>query len=305
MSMKKAVKKKEIDVFCSIINSKVIINWSISMEQDLEIYNSLLPILIVNVSFVAIFMYYAVTFQFKKKTPEVMDRLHASFLGVFFREFWYWFIDPMVKTLIFLRISPNMITAMSVLMSIFTGYLYFIGQIAWAGWFVIISGNMDLLDGRVARVTGNTTLSGGFFDACVDRYNDAFVFMGVGLYFVGRNFSLSKGVMSVSTWDFIMLIVVFLTIIGSSITSYSKAKGEAMGYTTKRGLMQRPERIVMLGLFSIINPWYRVIAAKYDLHPDAMIIGIMILMAILVNYSAIVRIVVLFKNIKKNDNKTE
>ncbi len=303
--MKKAVKKKEIDVFCSIINSKVIINWSISMEQDLEIYNSLLPILIVNVSFVAIFMYYAVTFQFKKKTPEVMDRLHASFLGVFFREFWYWFIDPMVKTLIFLRISPNMITAMSVLMSIFTGYLYFIGQIAWAGWFVIISGNMDLLDGRVARVTGNTTLSGGFFDACVDRYNDAFVFMGVGLYFVGRNFSLSKGVMSVSTWDFIMLIVVFLTIIGSSITSYSKAKGEAMGYTTKRGLMQRPERIVMLGLFSIINPWYRVIAAKYDLHPDAMIIGIMILMAILVNYSAIVRIVVLFKNIKKNDNKTE
>jgi len=271
------------------------------MNQDAQIYNSLLPILIVNVSFIIIFMYYAVTFQFKEKTPEAKERLHTSFLGVFFREFWYWFIDPIVKTLIFLRITPNIITSASIVLSIFTGYLFFIGEIAWAGWFVIISGNMDLLDGRVARVTGNTTLSGGFYDACVDRYNDAFVFMGLGLYFVGKNFTLSKSVVTITTLDLIMLAVVFMTIIGSSITSYSKARGEAMGYTTKRGLMQRPERIVMLGIFSIIDPWFKIIASKYNLYPDSMLICVIILMAILVNYSGIIRIVVLFKDIKKDD----
>ncbi len=273
------------------------------MTSDNPIYQSLLPLLIFNVAFMTMFMYYAVTFQFRKRDPEAEQRLHKSFLGVFFHSFWYWLIDPIVKTMAFLRFTPNTITAFSVVISIYTGYIFAVGKLNWAGWLVIISGTFDLFDGRLARLTNQSTRSGGFFDACMDRYNDAFVYIGIGLYFVGRNFSLGGGSFTVSELDFGMLLVVVLLVLGTEVMSYAKARGEAMGFTTKRGLMQRPERVAFLGAFMVLYPFFRIIAERKGLHPDIALIGAVILMTLLVNYSAIVRIVDLFKKIKKADEE--
>jgi len=268
------------------------------MNYNQEIYHSLLPIIIVNLSFVVIFMYFVLRWKHKSSAPEILARMHKSFLGVFFREFWYWLIDPMIKFLIFIKATPNSVTAFSVVLSAFTGYLFAIGQIGWAGWMVLFSGNMDLLDGRLARATGKTTKSGEFFDATMDRFNDAFVFIGVGVYFVVKGYNSITGTFVVTKFDFIMLLVTIFTIVGSAVMSYSKSRGATMGYTTKRGLMQRPERIALLTIFTVTYPFFKIVAVQYGLNPDFSLIVAMVIMATLVNFSAITRIVSIFKKIK-------
>ncbi len=100
-----------------------------------------------------------------------------------------------------------------------------------------------------------------------------------------------------------MLLVAMFLIVGSKVMSYAKAKGEAMGFNTKRGLMQRPERVMFLGFIGVTYPFYEIIAERNQFHPDSVLIGGVILMTILVNYSAIVRIVVLFRKIKQSEKE--
>ena len=271
------------------------------MQVDDRIYRSLLPILIINVAFMTAFLYYAVTFKKRPKTQEVLSRLHTSFLGVYFREFWTWLISPIVKSLAFLHFTPNMVTTLSIFMSLFTGYMIVIGRLDWAGWLIVLSGTMDMLDGQLARLTGQTTRSGAFYDACMDRYNDAFVYAGIGLYFVCRNFKLGDASFTVDSLDFMMLIVSILLILGTEVTSYSKARGEAMGFDTKKGLMQRPERVAFLSFFTVLYPFFRILAEDNGLHPDISLIISVIVMTVLVHFTAIARIVDLFRQIKITD----
>ncbi len=266
-----------------------------------ESYQSLLPILIVNVAFSVLFLYYAVTYSRRPKTPEVLERLHRSFLGVFFLEFWYWFIDPAVKFLAFLRMTPNMITAMSIVISAYTAYVFLSGSLGFAGWLVIISGTMDLLDGRLARSTGQTTRSGAFFDACTDRFNDAIVFAGAGLYFIFKDYDRLTGTFNVSPLDLTMLIVAVFLIIGTEVMSYSKARGEVYGFVTKRGLMQRPERVALMGGLTVLYPYFRILAVENGVHPDISLMITLAVMAVLVNYSAVIRIIDLFRKIREEE----
>jgi len=253
---------------------------------------------------VSAFIYFGITWQHRAKTPEVLQRMHSSFLGVFFREFWFWLTEPLVQFFIFFRITPNMITGLSVIMSLFTGYLFFIGNIGLAGWMVVLSGSMDTFDGRVARATNTSTRSGAFFDACSDRYSDSFVFIGIALFFCTRCFNLPSPVDFLGI-DFVMVIVTMMTIAGTGAMSYVKAKGEAMGFNTKRGLMQRPERIATLSVFSCFHPFFKVVADNYGVHPDISLIFVIILMAVLVNFSALVRVVSIFKDIKESEISNE
>ncbi|MCP4133433.1 MAG: CDP-alcohol phosphatidyltransferase family protein [bacterium] len=268
--------------------------------NDEQIYNSILPSLIVAISFLTVLVYYGMTWPYRKKTQEVLERMHKSFLGVFFREFWYWFTDPVVLFFKITRFTPNMVTGLSIFLSIFTGYLFFIGEIGWGGWMVVVSGSMDTFDGRLARMTDQSSRSGEFFDACVDRYSDAFVFMGIALYFVSRYY-MNQGAGTITTIDFLMLIVSMLTLVGTEVMSYIKARGEAMGFTTKRGLMQRPERVALLALFTVLHPFFKIIADEYQWPSDISLIGVMILMAVLINFSAIVRLISIFRDIKRTE----
>lgn len=269
------------------------------------LYRSLLPLLIFNTAFMTVFIYYAISFQFRKKDPADAARLHDSFLGFFFHSFWFWLVDPIVKFLAFLRMTPNSVTSLSIFLSMYTGYVFATGRLDWAGWLVIISGTFDLLDGRLARLTNQSTESGAYYDACMDRYNDAFVYIGLGVYFVGRNITRAADSFSVSKLDFLMLLVVLLLIIGTEVMSYAKARGEAMGFTTKKGLMQRPERVAFLGAIGVLSPFYKIVAERNQLHSEVVLMGGVILMAALVNYSAIVRIVVLFRAIKQSEKEAK
>ena len=269
--------------------------------QD-RIYFSLLPLIIVNMTMLALFAYYAVTWPKRKVSDETMERMHSSFLGVYFREFWAWLTGPVIRIFILLRMTPNMVTALSIVLSFITGYFFATGNIGWGAWGLIVSGSMDTFDGRLARETGQETRSGAYFDACVDRYSDSFVYMGILLYFNSAEFNSTLSFES--QWiSFAMVLVCLFLMLGTEVVSYSKARGEAMGFSTTRGLMQRPERVAFLSVFTAISPFARVACEQYGIHRDIILMGAIVLMMVLVQYSAVARIVSIFGAIKKTETK--
>jgi phosphatidylglycerophosphate synthase len=108
------------------------------------------------------------------------------------------------------------------------------------GILILLSGGFDLLDGIVARTTGKVTAFGAFLDSVLDRYSDAALFLGIGVYL--RD-------------DPLNILLVGLTFIGTVLISYVRARAEGLGLTCNIGIMERPERIIILsigGIFDIL-----------------------------------------------------
>ena len=265
------------------------------------IYYSILPLIIVSEIVILLFAYFAITWGKRSKSKEALSRLHESFVGIFFIEFWYWITRPLLNFFKLINITPNGITAISILLSFVTGSLYAVGFIALGGWLLVISGTLDMLDGALARETNQVTKAGAFFDSCGDRYSDAFVFIGIALYFLSKSIFMGAETFTITTFDYIGIVTIMTILLGTASMSYVKARGEAAGATTKRGLMQRTERVVMLVMYSVLDPFLRIILGEYDLNPDIVLIAILIIMSILINISALVRMIDLFNIIKRSE----
>ena len=269
-------------------------------SYETSIYYSILPLIIALEVVVIFFAYFAITWGKRSKSQETLSRLHRSFVGIFFIEYWYWVTRPILNFFKLIKITPNGITAISIFLSFVTGSLYAVGFIALGGWLLIISGTLDMLDGALARETNQTTKSGAFFDSCGDRYSDAIVFIGIAIYFMSKNISIDAATFTLTTFDYIAIVTIMTILLGTASMSYVKARGEAAGAATKRGLMQRTERILILSIASCLDPFLRIILKEYNLNPDIVLIVILIIMSILINISALVRMIDLFKIIKKS-----
>jgi len=272
------------------------------MDYNDVLYSSLLPLIIAIEAVAISFTYYAVTWSGREQSEETISRIHKSFIGIFLVEYWYWLTTPLLSFFKILKLTPNRITAVSVVLSLFTGYLLAIGEIGAGGWMIVLSGSLDMLDGRLARETGQSSKAGAFFDSCSDRYSDSFVFIGLGIYFLSKGGSFSDKVFTISLSDYAGVIVIMTILLGAASMSYVKARGEVVGATTKRGLMQRPERIMILSVFTVLHPFFVIILEKYGLHPDSTLLAVLIIMSILINYSAIVRMTAIFNTIKKMES---
>lgn len=267
-----------------------------------DLYRSLLPVFVVAYMFLILFNYYALTWSKRPKSDKAIAKLHKSFIGIFMIEFWYWLINPVVKLCIRFRISPNSITLFSVFLSILAGYFYFSGNIALAGWLLLLTGTLDLTDGQLARESGMSSKAGAFLDSCSDRYAEGFVFLGVAFYFIVRDFDSSAGVYIVEPLYLGAAFFAVFAIIGSLIMSYVKARSEAVGITTKRGFMQRGERITILAFFSIIDPFWRLISAEQGGPVDGMFIVVVVLLSVIINFSALMRFIDLFRTIRSSES---
>lgn len=270
------------------------------MNYSDPIYYSLLPLIIASESMVLLFTYFALTWHRRERTEETLSRLHKSFIGIFLVEFWYWVTGPAISFFKLIRITPNGITAISIFLSFVTGAIFATGHFSAAGWMLVISGTLDMLDGRLARETGTSSKAGAFFDSCGDRYSDSFVFIGIAIYFLSKNFSAENGQFILSLTDYASVILILALLLGTASMSYVKARGEAGGITTKSGLMQRPERIMVLSIYSVIDPFFRIILGNYSINQDYCLILILILMTFLINLSAIMRMADIFSQIRNS-----
>lgn len=145
-------------------------------------------------------------------------------------------INSMVKGIAFLRINPNVLTIIGVMINIGCGVLFGFGYFFWAGVVLIVANLFDMLDGGVARLTGNVTKFGAFLDSSLDRLSDMVIFLGIMIFYAANRPEHS-------------LLNVFLAgvaMMGSVLVSYTAAKAEGTVGNVRIGFLQRPERIVLL-----------------------------------------------------------
>ncbi|KQM76343.1 CDP-alcohol phosphatidyltransferase [Pedobacter sp. Leaf216] len=160
----------------------------------------------------------------------------------------YKVINPFVKGLIKIGLTPNMVTLIGLILNIGVAVIFVLGAeksnrgdmsyIGWGGALVLFAGLFDMLDGQVARLGNMSSKFGALFDSVLDRYSEMIMFLGICYYLVAHHYFLSS-------------LFAFIALIGSMMVSYTRARAEGLGVECKGGLMQRPERVVTIGVFAI------------------------------------------------------
>ncbi|MBI1808787.1 MAG: CDP-alcohol phosphatidyltransferase family protein [Gemmatimonadetes bacterium] len=145
-------------------------------------------------------------------------------------------IEPIADALVRRRVSPNVITTIGTCCTLAAAAIYASGHISIAGWVLGLTAVFDVLDGTVARRTGRETAFGAFYDSTLDRVADGALLGGLALFWA------SDG----PRHSVVMVGVCLVAIIGTFLTSYTRARADGLGIDAKVGLMQRPERIVLL-----------------------------------------------------------
>ena len=165
-----------------------------------------------------------------------------------FRAFWTKVIaDPIARVLLKLGVSPDAVTLVGTL-GVSAAALWFFprGQLLVGVLVITAFVFSDLVDGHMARLTGRTSPFGAFLDSTLDRIGDAAVFSGLALYFAGPGDSM------------LYLVLSLVCLVMGSVTSYARARAEALGYTAKVGIAERADRLVgilvMTGLSDAARP---------------------------------------------------
>jgi CDP-diacylglycerol--glycerol-3-phosphate 3-phosphatidyltransferase len=188
------------------------------------------------------------------------------------RDLFYKIIDPITRWLVARGVHPNLITTSGFAVTILAGLMYGIDHVRTAGFFVLLGGAHDIFDGRVARLSGLQSKFGAFYDSVLDRISEVTIYIGlISLYNQYEMSLLNIG----------MIYMIALAMAGSLMVSYSRARAETLGLDCSVGLMQRAERVILLGMGSLI----------FGLSWDGLVLSaIIVIFAVLTNTTAIHRI---------------
>jgi len=194
--------------------------------------------------------------------PVISSKIGHSLDPLLVRVYQLFFRDTIVK--------PNLLTVIGLLFGFICLILMVSNRLLFAGLALSISGFFDLLDGAVARQYGRVTAYGGFLDSVLDRYTDLAVAFGIFVHFLNQG-------------DSSFAVLTFVAATGVVLVSYIRARAEAASLRCKSGLLERPERTILLiiGLcFGLLKP-------------------VVILLAILAHLTAIQRILIVRKAAQK------
>jgi CDP-diacylglycerol--glycerol-3-phosphate 3-phosphatidyltransferase len=144
-------------------------------------------------------------------------------------------LDPLARVLARLGVQPNLLSLIGFFAASAAGAVVAAGYISQGGLLFLLSGPFDALDGSLARTAGLESRFGAFLDSFIDRYSEAAVLFGILCWstFHDRH---------------ILVLVTFLTMIGSLMVSYARARAEGLKISCKVGLFTRLERFIVLTL---------------------------------------------------------
>jgi CDP-diacylglycerol--glycerol-3-phosphate 3-phosphatidyltransferase len=148
-------------------------------------------------------------------------------------------LQPFVDWLIRIGVRPNTITTIGTALVVVSAVCYGTGAMRWGGLFLLLSGLVDTLDGQVARGSGQATKFGAFYDSTLDRVGDGATFIGIAGYLLTAP-DVAYRVSAV--------IVCMVSVLGSLLVSYARARAEGLGVDCRVGIAQRAERILLLGV---------------------------------------------------------
>lgn len=149
-------------------------------------------------------------------------------------------INPIARFVSWTGISPNGVTLIGFLMTAVVALLLALGHLRLAGALLIVAAVFDAIDGALARILNQVTRFGAFLDSTVDRFSEAAIFLGVLIHFYGQGASTE-------------VILTYITIVGSLMVSYTRARAEGVGISIRGGLLTRFERFVILIILLLLN----------------------------------------------------
>jgi CDP-diacylglycerol---glycerol-3-phosphate 3-phosphatidyltransferase len=190
-------------------------------------------------------------------------------------------LAPAVDALVRARIHPNAITTVGFFVSVAAAVGFAQGYLRLAGAGLLLAGAFDIFDGRVARGTGRQSVFGSFYDSTLDRISEILVFVGILGYFLSD---------AVPVPNHAMVYAVALAMGGSLMVSYTRARAEALGLHCTVGLMQRPERVFMLGAAAVaFGPMWDALMLR----------GVIVVVAVLANVTAFQRIYWVYRHTRE------
>lgn len=138
-------------------------------------------------------------------------------------------------------ITPNMATIIGLVLNGVVAVILGFGHPIIAGILLLLASAFDMVDGSIARATNTISKFGGFFDSTIDRFSEIVVYVGLMVWLN------SKGD---NDWGSLLILIACT---GALMTSYTRARAEALGYNASVGLLARPERVILLALCLIIQ----------------------------------------------------
>ncbi len=160
------------------------------------------------------------------------------------------------------NVSPNAITLLALLAGMAAGALFARNEPILAVVMIFLSGSLDMMDGEIAKHRKRTSKFGAIFDSTLDRYSEFFIYLGLAYYFR----------------DHWALWIIFFTFLGSTMVSYTRARAEGLGIECSVGFMQRAERMALLMLGAVLGYAFNIF--------DPLMAGILILIAVISNFTA-------------------
>jgi CDP-diacylglycerol---glycerol-3-phosphate 3-phosphatidyltransferase len=183
-------------------------------------------------------------------------------------------IHPLIRLLNRLEVNPNTFTTLGLLISIPAACFMAVGHFRLGAVLTLLSGMCDTIDGKLARDSGKVTKFGALFDSTLDRYAEVVIFFGMAYYFIGNDMVKTS-------------IAVAVALGGSLMVSYIRARAESLGFECKVGILQRPERLLLICIGGLI-------------HPVALIVAVSII-AVFSNLTAFLRILHVWRQDRKNN----
>ena len=141
--------------------------------------------------------------------------------------------DPVARVLLRARLRPNHLTVVGLGVSIGAAYSMAQGRLRLAALLLVVAGLCDFFDGALARLANSVSAFGAFLDSVVDRYSDQMILLGGVLYY--ERLADTTGV-----------CLTLVTLVGTVMVSYTKARAQSVGVSCEIGLMERPERLILL-----------------------------------------------------------
>jgi len=155
-----------------------------------------------------------------------------------------WITGPLNAVLIKSRLKPNTLTWCALAISLIASVTIATNHILVGGFLVLLSGLFDILDGALARLTNQATRFGALLDSTFDRISDALILLGLLVLYAKSGGTIE-------------IVLVFLALSVSLLTSYVRARAEGLGINCPIGLFTRTERVIILALGLLLSPLYK------------------------------------------------
>lgn len=156
------------------------------------------------------------------------------------RKYTRFFLEPLARFIGWTGISPNFITVVGFLLTVGVAVVIAYGHLQLGGVLILLAAGFDAIDGTLARTMGRTSRFGAFLDSTLDRFSEAIIFLGLFIFLVGQGAQTE-------------LVLIYMTIVGSLMVSYARARAEGIGVELKQGLLTRFERVGLLVIGLVFN----------------------------------------------------